>query len=101
VGVGAQRRCVRPDSGDEAAGRVRLHRGLDQLGVCEETNRRFDNLPGPASALVDYPGALSFQRRVLYVLPDGRKVLQDTDTSMEDFVKAVRTPGWIPDSLGR
>jgi hypothetical protein len=67
----------------------------------EETNRRFDNLPGPASALVDYPGALSFQRRVLYVLPDGRKVLQDTDTSMEDFVKAVRTPGWIPDSLGR
>jgi hypothetical protein len=42
---------------------------------------------------------ISVQRRVLYVLPDGRKVLQDTDTSMEDFMKAVRSPGWIPDSL--
>ena len=67
----------------------------------EETNRRFDRLAGPAHAHSDFSDAVSFQRRVLYVLPDGRKVLQDTDTSMEDFVKAVRTPGWIPDSLGR
>ena len=33
---------------------------------------------------------------VLFVRPDGRKVLEDTETSMADFVKAPRTPGWIP-----
>jgi hypothetical protein len=45
----------------------------------------------------DFDAGLSYQRRVLMVLPDGRKVLQDTNTSMFDFVKAPRTPGWIPD----
>jgi hypothetical protein len=39
---------------------------------------------------------LTEQRRVLMVLPDGRKVLRDTETSMADFVKAAMTPGWIP-----
>ena len=47
----------------------------------------------------DPDNGLSVQRRVLRVLPDGRKALLDTNTSMFDFVKAVRTPGWIPDSL--
>jgi hypothetical protein len=65
----------------------------------EATHSRFEHLPGPASAFMDFYDGLSFQRRVLRVLPDGRKVLQDTNTSMFDFVKAPRTPGWIPDSL--
>ena len=70
------------------------------LSCLEDLHRSFERLAGPAQMLSDFEQSLSFQRRVLYVLPDGRKVLQDTDTSMEDFVKAVRTPGWIPDSLG-
>jgi hypothetical protein len=67
----------------------------------DDLNRAFERLPGPAWLIADVEQGLSRQRRVLYVLPDGRKVLQDTNTSMEDFVKAPRTPGWIPDSLGR
>jgi len=65
----------------------------------EETYRSFERLPGPAAARSDFDNALSLQRQVLTVLPDGRKLLQDTNTSMLDFVKAPRTPGWIPDSL--
>ena len=67
----------------------------------EATHRYFERLPGPAAAHTDPDFTFSAQRRVLYTRPDGRKVLQDTDTSMEDFVKAPRSPGWIPDSLGR
>ena len=68
--------------------------------ACLETaHRSFERLPGPAFANSDFPRGLSYQRRILLVLPDGRKVLQDTNTSMFDFVKAPRTPGWIPDSL--
>jgi hypothetical protein len=62
----------------------------------EDMHRNFERLPGPAGYLSDSDFALSYQRRVLTVLPDGRTVLQDTNTSMFDFVKAVRTPGWIP-----
>jgi hypothetical protein len=65
----------------------------------EAMHRSFERLPGPAGSSTDFYEGLSAQRRVLYVLPDGRNVLQDTDTSMEDFVKAPRTPGWVPDSL--
>jgi hypothetical protein len=65
----------------------------------EDLHRSFERLPGPAGASTDFDERLSRQRRVLTVLPDGRKVLQDTETSMVDFVMAVRTPGWIPDSL--
>jgi hypothetical protein len=66
----------------------------------EDLNRVFERLPGPAyEYFTDYPEGLSVQRRVVMTLPDGRKVLQDTDTSMEDFVKSAWTPGWIPDSL--
>jgi hypothetical protein len=67
----------------------------------EAAHRSFERLPGPPTRTQDFDDGVSIQRRVLYVLPDGRKVLQDTDTSMEDFVKALRSPGWIPDSLGR
>jgi hypothetical protein len=66
----------------------------------EDFNRAFERLAGPVfEYLTDFPDGLSFQRRIVAVLPDGRKVLQDTDTSMEDFVKAPWTPGWVPDSL--
>jgi hypothetical protein len=65
-----------------------------------DLHRNFERLAGPAAAHYDFANGLSVQRRVLMVLPNGRKVLQDTDTSMEDFVKAPRSPGWIPDSLG-
>ena len=66
----------------------------------EHLNRAFERLPGPADALSTFYEGVAPQRRVVTVLPVGRKVLQDTDTSMEDFVKAPRSPGWIPDSLG-
>jgi hypothetical protein len=66
----------------------------------EDMNKAFERLAGPADDYVtDWPNRVSYQRRVLRVLPNGRKLLQDTDTSMEDFVKAVWSPGWIPDSL--
>jgi hypothetical protein len=61
------------------------------------THRLFEQLPGPPASSGDFDNGLSAQRRTLYVLPDGRKVLQDTDTSMLDFAEALRTPGWIPD----
>lgn len=70
-----------------------------QLGLTpclQDVDRSFDRLPGPAGALGDFDVGLSVQRRGLMVLPDGRKVLQDANTSMVDFVKAPRTPGWIP-----
>jgi hypothetical protein len=65
----------------------------------EELHRAFERLAGPPYRMGDTDRELSAQRRVLTVLPDGRKLLQDTNTSMFDFVKAPRTPGWIPDSL--
>lgn len=70
-----------------------------QLGLVaclEDLNPSFERLGGPANAFPDFDLGLSMQRRVLFTLPDGRNVLQDTETSMEDFVKASRTPGWIP-----
>ena len=71
--------------------------GADALPAClEAVHRYFERLPGPAGAFRDFYDGLSTQRRVLMVLSDGRKVLQDTNTSMVDFVKAPRTPGWIP-----
>jgi hypothetical protein len=72
-----------------------------QRACLEDIHRSFERLAGPAAATSDFYDGLSAQRRIVYVLPDGRKVLQDTDTSMEDFVKAQRSPGWIPDSLGQ
>lgn len=62
----------------------------------EDMHRGFERLPGPAGAPGDFYDGYSYQRRILMVLPDGRKVLQDTETSMADFVKAPRSPGWIP-----
>ena len=66
----------------------------------EDLHRSFERLAGPPwEPEPSLEQGLSAQRRVLMVLPDGRKALQDTNTSMADFVYAPRTPGWIPDSL--
>ncbi|HEX9692586.1 MAG TPA: hypothetical protein VGA22_10850 [Gemmatimonadales bacterium] len=75
--------------------------GVPHLSVqcLEYVHRFFEGLPGPPAGALDFNDGVSYQRRVLTALPDGRKVLQDTETSMVDFVKALRTPGSIPDSL--
>ena len=66
----------------------------------EDLNDVFERLAGPAAdEASDIYDGLSAQRQVVSVLPNGRKVLQDTETSMVDFVKASRSPGWIPDWL--
>lgn len=60
----------------------------------------FETLPGPATWDTSSDGpAWTVQRRVLFT-SDGRKILQDTNTSMADFVRAWKTPGWVPDSIG-
>ncbi|MFQ5705558.1 MAG: hypothetical protein ACE5HT_16255 [Gemmatimonadales bacterium] len=40
----------------------------------------------------------SYQRKVLRIGPDGRKILMNTNTSAVDFgrIAVPRTPGWIP-----
>ncbi len=40
----------------------------------------------------------SYERKVLRISPDGRKILMNTNTSAVDFgrVAVPRTPGWIP-----
>jgi hypothetical protein len=62
----------------------------------EDVHRYFDRLSGPADYMsTDFYEFLSVHRKTLTVLPDGRVILQDTNTSMYDFVKAAWTPGWI------
>ena len=55
----------------------------------------FERLPGPANSHEDFYAGLSAQRLVLRI-DDGRVILRDTNTSMADFKKTERTPGWIP-----
>ncbi len=67
--------------------------------LCLQTvHQSFDMLPGPALWESSDGPAWTAQRRVLFT-SDGRKVLQDTNTSMADFVRAWKTPGWVPDTL--
>jgi hypothetical protein len=77
--------------------------GYDEVPPClQDLPQAFERLPGPGLKFPsDFEGGASLQRRVLLVLPGGRRVLQDTHTSMFDYVKALQTPGWIPDSLPR
>ena len=58
----------------------------------------FETLPGPAVWDDSEGAAWTRQRRVL-LSEDGRKILQDTNTSMADFVRAWKTPGEVPVSL--
>lgn len=74
---------------------------LEPIAFCSQAiDPHFETLPGPASSdhSSDSP-AWTLQRRVLFT-SDGRKILQDTNTSMADFVRAWKTPGWVPDSIG-
>jgi hypothetical protein len=74
--------------------------GNETTELClEALHANFERLPGPGL----WPGAngnadYSIQRRVLGV-QDGQFLLQDTNTSMADFVRARGTPGWIQDTL--
>jgi hypothetical protein len=72
---------------------------VPQPPCLEDVHQAFERLPGPAFEPSDLDRGLTVQRRIVAILPDGRKLLQDTNTSMFDFMKAPRTPGWIPDSL--
>lgn len=58
----------------------------------DPVNPRFDRIPGGFLRTED--DELSAQRRRITV--GGRSVLLDTNTSAVDFVKAGRTPGWLP-----
>lgn len=63
-------------------------------------NKAFERLPGPALWSGEDGASYSLQRRVIATLPDGRKLLQDTNTSMADFVRAFVTPGTLADIPG-
>lgn len=58
-------------------------------------NASFERLPGPALWSGSAEAAYSLQRRVLGDSPIGTPLLQDTNTSMADFVRAMVTPGTI------
>lgn len=58
----------------------------------------FEALPGPALWSGSDGAAWTAQRRVIGH-EGGRPILQDTNTSMADFVRALKTPGWTPDSV--
>jgi hypothetical protein len=60
----------------------------------------FERLPGPAAVVADFYDGVSMQRKPLYTTGDGQTILQDTNTSMADFVKLPRSLGTIPDPPG-
>ena len=67
--------------------------------VCNQAlDPTFETLPGPAVWSSSDGAAWTVQRRVIGHV-GGRAILQDTNTSMADFVRAWKTPGWTPDSL--
>ncbi len=66
------------------------------IAVCTElVNSAMDRKYG--LFMVDEPDAhlVSFSRRVLRTLPDGRHILQSTRTSANDFQRTSRTPGVV------
>ena len=67
-----------------------------QYATCSPlVNAAFDQQPFSLPSSDFY--APSFQRRVSRVLPDGRKILQNTRNSALDFAYQLpRTPGYIP-----
>jgi cytochrome P450 len=72
---------------------------LKRSPLCPQAiDPHFETLPGPALWSASDGPAWTAQRRVLFTA-DGRKILQDTNTSMADFVRAWKTPGWIPDTI--
>lgn len=60
----------------------------------------FERLPGPAGNADDFYDGVSMQRKPLYTTAGGQIILQDTNTSMADFVKLPRSLGTIPDPPG-
>jgi hypothetical protein len=68
----------------------------EQGPMCDEkTHRNFDRLEGGGikhGVDLEY----SVQRRVIDYTPGGRAILQDTNTSAVDLVRALYTPGTLP-----
>ncbi len=72
---------------------------IDLSPLCSQAiDPHFEALPGPALWEASDGSSWTAQRRVLFT-SDGRKILQDTNTSMADFVRAWKTPGWVPDTI--
>jgi hypothetical protein len=61
----------------------------------ESVHRDFDRLPG---GFIEHGEDLEYsvQRVVIDYTPDGRAILQDTNTSAVDLVRALYTPGTLP-----
>ena len=73
--------------------------GIQPTDLClAAVNSAFERLPGPATLDGSDAAAFGIQRRVLGNSQSGVKLLQDTNTSMADFILAPGTPGWVPES---
>ncbi len=70
--------------------------GDERTPPCDEdVHRNFDRLPG---GFIDHGPDFEYsvQRLVIDVTPDGRAILQDTNTSAVDLIRALYTPGTLP-----
>jgi hypothetical protein len=109
---GLERRVIRPPYPDEAVGFPR-EAILDVVAtedndareeqlypMCDEmVHRNFDRLAG---GFIKHGEDLEYsvQRVVIDTTPDGRAILQDTNTSAVDLVRALYTPGTLPQAPG-
>jgi hypothetical protein len=72
---------------------------FEMISLCNQAlDPTFETLPGPAVWSSSDGAAWTVQRRVIGHV-GGRAILQDTNTSMADFVRAWKTPGWTADTL--
>jgi hypothetical protein len=70
-----------------------LHPAFDEV---LRSSRRLEQFVRPETLDLEY----SVQRLVIDTTPDGRAILQDTNTSAVDFVRALYTVGTLPGSGG-
>ncbi|MFO8174099.1 MAG: hypothetical protein R6T96_07420 [Longimicrobiales bacterium] len=74
-------------------------RGIEFPPLCNQAlHPAFETLPGPAVWASLDGASWTVQRRVIGHV-GGRAILQDTNTSMADFVQAWKTPGWTADTM--
>jgi len=66
----------------------------------EEVHRNFDRLPG---GFIEHGPDFEYsvQRVVIDTTPDGRAILQDTNTSAVDLIRALYTVGTLPGNGGQ
>ena len=73
--------------------------GFEARPLCNQgLHPTFETLPGPAVWESSDGAPWTVQRRVIDHV-GGRAILQDTNTSMADFVRGRKTPEWTPDIL--